>query len=73
LKRAAEKGMIESMLPNDASTAKQDLSSHKAQYKMLRCLLEHIPDRIYFKDTHGAFVLVSHSEAAFLGSKDPAE
>ena len=39
----------------------------------LHSLLDHIPDRIYFKDRQGRFVLVSKSEALYLGASDPAE
>jgi two-component system, sensor histidine kinase and response regulator len=51
----------------------RDPRSFEAQYKLLRCLLDYIPDRIYFKDRNGAFILVSRSEAAYLGAKDPAD
>ena len=49
------------------------LTSIEEQYKLLNCLLEYIPDRIYFKDQQGAFVLVSQSEAEYLGAVKPAE
>ena len=49
------------------------LSSIEEHYKLLNCLLEYIPDRIYFKDRQGAFVLVSRSEAEYLGAVEPAE
>ncbi|OYW70570.1 MAG: hypothetical protein B7Z37_30325 [Verrucomicrobia bacterium 12-59-8] len=49
------------------------LSSVEEHYKLLSCLLDYIPDRIYFKDKEGAFVLVSRSEAEYLGACDPAE
>jgi len=50
-----------------------NLSSIEEHYKLLSCLLDYIPDRIYFKDKQGAFVLVSRSEAEYLGACDPAE
>ncbi len=49
------------------------LSSVEEHYKLLSCLLDYIPDRIYFKDKQGAFVLVSRSEAEYLGAAEPAE
>lgn len=49
------------------------LSSIEEHYKLLSCLLDYIPDRIYFKDKQGAFVLVSRSEAEYLGAAEPAE
>lgn len=49
------------------------LSSIEEHYKLLSCLLDYIPDRIYFKDKQGAFVLVSRSEAEYLGAVEPAE
>ena len=42
-------------------------------YDFLCCLLDYIPDRIYFKDKEGRFVRVSKAEAEYLGAKDPAE
>ncbi|WP_395745563.1 response regulator [Prosthecobacter sp.] len=49
------------------------LTSIEEHYKLLSCLLDYIPDRIYFKDKQGAFVLVSRSEASYLGAAEPAE
>ncbi|MEQ1749134.1 MAG: ATP-binding protein, partial [Prosthecobacter sp.] len=50
-----------------------DLRNFEAHYKLLCCLLDYIPDRIYFKDKNGAFILVSRSEAGYLGATDPAD
>ncbi len=50
-----------------------ELRNFEAHYKLLCCLLDYIPDRIYFKDKNGAFILVSRSEAEYLGAKDPAD
>ncbi len=57
----------------DATVCTPSSRSMQENYLLLRCLLEYIPDRIYFKDKPGAFVLVSHSEVEYLGAKEPAE
>ena len=36
-------------------------------------LLESLPDQVYFKDTEGRFLCVSHAQARFLGLKSPEE
>lgn len=40
---------------------------------LLACLLDSIPDRVYFKDEHGRFLRVSQAEARFLGAQSPGE
>jgi len=40
---------------------------------LLRSLLDHIPDRIYFKDVHSRFLRCTASMARRLGLKDPGE
>ena len=59
--------------PANPAACEPSLRSIHEHYKMLSCLLEYLPDRIYFKDTQGAFVLVSRSEAQYLGAEEPAE
>jgi PAS domain S-box-containing protein len=54
-----------------ASASPQARGSQGHQ-EFLSCLLDYIPDRIYFKDPEGRFLLVSRAEAEFLGVKDPA-
>jgi PAS domain S-box-containing protein len=40
---------------------------------LFACLLENIPDRIYFKDEKSRFISVSHAMAVFFGENDPAK
>lgn len=40
---------------------------------LLRILLEHIPDHIYFKDAYGKFIRINHALAATFGVKRPEE
>ena len=47
--------------------------SNGAHEVFFRGLLNYIPDRIYFKDRNGRFVLVSRSEAIYLGADNPAD
>jgi PAS domain S-box-containing protein len=54
------------------ASALPEVRGNQAQHEFLSCLLDYIPDRIYFKDREGRFLLVSRAEAEFLGAKDPA-
>jgi len=67
--------MAESHLqdPGKKAQAAMDFRGDHAHYQFLRCLLDSIPDRIYFKDKKGSFVLVSQSEAEYLGAGNPAD
>jgi sigma-B regulation protein RsbU (phosphoserine phosphatase) len=40
---------------------------------LLRTLMEHIPDKIYFKDAASRFIWLSHETLARFGATDPAE
>jgi PAS domain S-box-containing protein len=40
---------------------------------LLRILMDHIPDCIYFKDANGNFVRINKAQAALLGVNDPSE
>ena len=40
---------------------------------LLRILMDHIPDCIYFKDAGSKFVRINRAQAAILGVNDPAE
>ena len=59
--------------PGSETPAWVAVDGFPAHYDYLCCLLDYIPDRIYFKDRKGHFVLVSRAEAEYLGAKDPAE
>ena len=39
---------------------------------LFSCLLENIPDRVYFKDEQSRFIAVSRAMAEFFGADDPA-
>jgi sigma-B regulation protein RsbU (phosphoserine phosphatase) len=39
----------------------------------LRTLAEHLPDKIYFKDTESHFIWASHQTLALFGTNDPAK
>ncbi|HEY2574658.1 MAG TPA: response regulator [Verrucomicrobiaceae bacterium] len=65
----------ETKLPKPARAAPvpAEAGGDHDHFQLLCCLLDYIPDRIYFKDRSGAFILVSRSEAEYLGAKDPTE
>ncbi|MEI7728438.1 MAG: PAS domain-containing protein [Verrucomicrobiota bacterium] len=49
------------------------LTNLQSDHDLLTCLLDHIPDRVYFKDREGRFIRVSRAEAQFLGATTPGE
>ena len=40
---------------------------------LLRILMDHVPDCIYFKDADSKFLRINRAQAALLGANDPAE
>jgi len=49
----------------------QDELAHERD--LLRILLDHIPDCIYFKDTESRFLRINQAQANLIGVKEPAE
>lgn len=58
------------MAPTSPSPSASPVTSDR---DLLACLLDSIPDRVYFKDEHGRFLRVSHAEARFLGAQSTDE
>ncbi len=61
------------VLVRDLTEAKRVQDSLMQERTLLRCLLDNIPDRIYFKDEKSRFLRVSHALAKQHGLTDPAQ
>src|SRR6202041_1267276 len=54
----------------DAKRAEEALVHERT---LLRCLMDHVPDRIYFKDSQSRFVRINRALAEQFGLHDPGE
>lgn len=43
------------------------------EHLLLRAMMDHVPDSVYFKDLDSRFIMLSHSLATKMGLADPAE
>jgi PAS domain S-box-containing protein len=57
----------------DLTAAKRAEDALNHERNLLHCLMENIPDRIYFKDTESRFVRINRALAAQFGLSDAAE
>ncbi len=57
----------------DLTAAKQAEEALNHERNLLRCLLDNVPDRIYFKDAQSRFIRINRALADQFGLKDPVE
>ena len=69
--RVGEKLMFNAFL-HDISVRKQAEEAVAYERHLLQSLMDHSPDRIYFKDLKSRFVRVNRALAGFFGIEDPA-
>lgn len=60
-------------LPKKETDYKQIQGHQNIEHQYLRMLMEHIPDRIYFKDKNSRFILANKSIAKIFGKDTPEE
>jgi diguanylate cyclase (GGDEF)-like protein/PAS domain S-box-containing protein len=58
---------------HDITQRKQMEEALSEEQRLVRVLMENIPDTIYFKDTQGRFLRISQSQAEILGVSDPQQ
>jgi PAS domain S-box-containing protein len=61
------------LLVRDLSESRRAEEALSQERSLLRCLLDHVPDRIYFKDARSRFLRVNRALAALFRIRDPAE
>src|SRR5262245_48610163 len=61
------------LIVRDLSAARGHQEALERERNLLARLMEHVPDRIYFKDEHSRFLRVNRALAEQFGLNDPAE
>ncbi len=57
----------------DITERKRTEHALRESHALLQALMDHMPDEIYFKDTHHRFTRINLAQARLLGLNDPAE
>jgi PAS domain S-box-containing protein len=60
------------VIVRDLTEARKSEEALSLERNLLRCLLDNVPDRIYFKDEQSRFIRINHALAAQFHLDDPA-